>query len=107
MLVYSLAVQFRATEAAQDPRARSDEVLLGGAGGPCRSLALGPRCFLSACWKSTNNHVIGQVSREPCAVAAPTVPCGTSRKALNILLFFPVFHCLSSLCFCCSQSLVI
>lgn len=97
MLVYSLAVQFRATEAAQAPRTRTDEVLLGGAGGPCSSLALGPRCFLSACWKSTNEHVMGRVSHEPCAVAAPMVPCGTSRKALNILLFFLVFHCLSSL----------
>lgn len=48
---------------------------------------------------------MGQVSHVPCAAAAPAVPCGISKKALNIqLLFFfsssssifLLFQCLSS-----------
>lgn len=59
-----------------------------GGGGTRHSPALGPRCFLSACWKSTNAPVMGQINREPCAAAAPAMPCGTSKRALNIQLLF-------------------
>lgn len=93
----SQGVLFRAPEPAQDPSSQADDVLRwvgpagrggGGGGGTRHSPALGPRCFLSACWKSTNAPVMGQINREPCAAAAPAMPCGTSKRALNIQLLF-------------------
>lgn len=90
MFVYTQL--FRATEPAQDPSSRVDDVLRWvGPGGTRHSPALGPRCFLSACWKSMNAPVMGQVNHEPCAVAAVAMPCGTSKEALNIQLFFFFF----------------
>jgi len=81
----SQGVLFGATEAEQDPSGRANDVLCWGpwgGRGPRHSPASGPRCFLPACWKSTNRPVMGQVNHEPCAVAAPAVPFGTSKLGL-------------------------
>lgn len=79
----SQGVLFRAPEPAQDPSSQADDVLrwVGpagwGGGGTRHSPALGPRCFLSACWKSTNAPVMGQINREPCA--ALQYPVGPAK----------------------------
>lgn len=86
----SQGVLFGATEPAQDPSSRADDVLRWvGRGGPRHSLALGPRCFLSACWKSKDLPMMSQINHVP----APAMPCGSSKSALNIqlFLFFSVY----------------